>query len=365
MNTSCVKEDLQKALTVAERHTSAEENLPLLKGVLLESSENKLYVRSTNLDTGIEVFVPTKTKRKGSVVVPAKTFSSFLTTLPDERITLDVKNGNLVVTTPSTSTTIKGYSADDFPPFPKLKKTTSIQISNDDLSRDLLSVVIAASSSEIKPEISSVLFSVQKKGIKFVATDSFRLAEKTIPFSSDQYYSLLFPFRHVLELIKVVEIFPSSLEILFDSNQAILRGNNFLYFARLRDASFPQYEQIIPTSFATEVTLKKSNFLKAIRGASIFSGRLREVCFNVYPEDNLFEVVTKNSDIGEYVSQIPAKVTGERLSVNFNYGYIIDGINQISSDDIILRFNGESKPVLIQNPYNASYIYLAMPMKNI
>ncbi|MDP2676891.1 MAG: DNA polymerase III subunit beta [bacterium] len=365
MNTSCVKEDLQKALTITERHISNEDNLPLLKGVFLDARENRLYIRSTNLDTGIELWIPTKTKRKGNVVVPVKTFSSFLSTVSDDRVLLDVKNGNLLITTPSTSTTIKGYISDDFPPFPIIKKPTSLEIPDINLSKELSGVVIAASSSEIKPEISSVLFSIQKNNIKFVATDSFRLAEKTLSFKHNQYHSLLFPFRHIIELIKILEIFPSSLEVVFDAHQVIFNGKTFSYFARLRDASFPQYEQIIPTSFSTEVTLKKINFLKAIRGASVFSGRLREVCFNVYPEDNLFEVVTKNSDIGEYANQIPSKITGERLSINFNYGYIIDGINQIISDDILLRFNGESKPVLIQNPYNANYIYLAMPMKNI
>lgn len=365
MNTSCLKEDLQKALVIAERHISLENNIPLLKGVLLEVREDKMCIRSTNLDTGIEIWIPVKTKKKGFVVVPAKTFLSFLTTVTDEYITLDGKNGNLLLTTPSTSTIIKGYSADDFPPFPTLKNTTSLLLPSESLAKDLLSVVVAASLSEVKPEISSVLFTVQKNKIMFTATDSFRLAEKTISFKHDQYFSLLFPFKHILELVKIIEIFPLSLHVLFDSHQAIFTGENFSYFARLRDASFPQYEQIIPTSFTTEVTLKKSNFLKAIRGASVFSGKLREICFNVYPEDNLFEVVTKNSDIGEYTNQIPVKVTGERLSINFNYGYIIDGINQISSEDILLRFNGESKPVLIQNPYNASYIYLAMPMKNI
>ena len=226
-------------------------------------------------------------------------------------------------------------------------------------------VVIAASVSEVRPEISSILFNIQKNNIKFTATDSFRLAEKTVPFKHSSYIPLLFPYRHIIELMKILDVYKDSVTLYFDSTQALFEGKNFSYIARLRDAQFPNYEQIIPTSFSTEVVLKKFDLLQSIKRASIFSGRLREVVFTVYPEDNLFEVATKNSDVGEHVSQIRSKITGDRLTIHFNYNYIMDGILQIPSEEIILRFNGESKPVLIQNPFDASYVYLTMPMKNI
>ena len=51
---------------------------------------------------------------------------------------------------------------------------------------------------------------------------------------------------------------------------SFFEGKNFSYITRLRDAQFPNYEQIIPTSFSTEVVLKKSDFLQSIKRASIF-----------------------------------------------------------------------------------------------
>lgn len=365
MLVTCLKDDLQKALIVSERHTIKEDTNPLLKGVFVDVKSNTIAIRATNLDTGFEVLLPAQVKKQGSFVIPAKTSSSLLSSFLGDKVQLELKNNNVIITNSSTSTILKTLPLEDFPNFPKIKKTKTISLSSDILIKNLTPVIIAASTSNSRPEISSIFFNIKKNNIKFAATDSFRLAEKTINFTYDSFTSFLLPYTHIIELIKILEMYPSYINIYFDSTQVLFEGESFSYLTRVREAQFPNYEQIIPTSFSTEVIVMKNEFLSAIRRASIFSGRLKEVVFHIYPEDNIIEVTTKNTDIGEHVSQLKSKVTGDRMSIHFNYHYILDGVSQIQSDDVILRFNGDSKPVLIQNPFDASYIYLAMPMKNI
>ena len=365
MNVTCLKDQFYKIITLAERHTSKEAHLPFLQGLLIHTKKNTIHVSSTNLDTGFEAWMPASVKEEGSVVLPAKSCVSLISTLTGEKIKIESKNNDVFFTTQNTSTNLKSYPVEEFPSFPKIKKIRSVEIPCENLSKSIASVVMAASSSEIKPEISSVFFNVLKNKIKMAATDSFRLAEKTIPFKGEEGFNILFPFKHVLEIGKILEHFNDPIVLSIGENQAVFSSKNYSLVTRIREEKFPNYEQIIPTTFSTEVKVKKSDFINGVRLASIFSGRLREIKFNIYPEDNLFEIFSKNSDIGEHVSQIPSNVTGERLNVTFNYSYIMDGISMISSSDVLLRFNGDSKPVLIQDPYDASYVYLAMPMKNI
>ena len=365
MNVDCVKDKFHKAIILSERHISHESYNPILQGISIEAKNNLLNIRATNLDTGFEIFIPAAVKNPGNIVIPAKSFSSLLSTLNGEKIKLEGKQNTLFITTDSTSTTIKGYSADEFPPFPKLAGIKSIEFPHENISEYFSKVLVAASTSEIKPEISSLFIQVHKTKIKVAATDSFRLAEKIIDCKSENIYSFLFPYKHMFELVKILEHINEPLTLSFNETQAVFSSKSFSYITRIRDGSFPNYENIIPSSFSTEVKTKKSELTNALKLASIFSSRLKEVHFNVYPEDNLFEVNTKSSDIGEHVSHIKASITGERLSAVFNCNYIMDGVQNISAEDILLRFNGDSKPVLIQNPYDASYIYLAMPMKNV
>ena len=365
MNVDCIKDKFYKAITLSERHISHEPHNLILQGVNIEAKNNLLNIKSTNLDTGFEIFIPAVVKVPGKIVIPVKALSSLISTINGDKIKLEGKQNTLFITTDYTSTTIKGYSAEEFPQFPKITKIKEISFPNENISEYFSKVLIAASTSEIKPEISSLSIQINKLKIKLVATDSFRLAEKVIEHKSDGIFSFLFPYKHMLELAKILEYINEPLTLSFNDTHAIFSAKSFSYITRLRDGSFPNYESIIPSSFSTEVKVKKSELVNALKLASIFSSRLREVHFNVYPEDNIFEITTKSSDIGEHVSHIKSGITGERLSAVFNYNYIIDGVQNISAEDILLRFNGDSKPVLIQNPYDASYLYLAMPMKNV
>lgn len=365
MITDCLKDKFYKAVLLSERHVSHENNNSVLKGIKIEAKNNLLNIKATNLDTGFEIFIPAAVKIPGDIVVPVKSLSSLINALSGEKIKIEGKQNTLFLNTESTSSVIKGYSSEDFPPFPKILKPKTIELPYENIHEYFSKVLTASATSEIKPELSSLFIQMQKSKIKLAATDSFRLAEKIIEYKNEGQYSFLFPYKHMIELVKIMEHVNEPLTLSFNENQAMFSSKTFSYLTRIREGSFPNYESIIPLSFSTEVKLKKMELINALKLASIFSSRLREVHFNVYPEDSLIEVATKSSDIGEHVSQIKAEVTGERLSAVFNFNYVMDGVLNISSDEVLLRFNGDSKPVLIQSPYDASYIYLAMPMKNV
>lgn len=365
MIADCLKDKFHKAVLLSERHISHENHNPVLQGIKIEAKNNLLNIKATNLDTGFEIFIPASVKNPGNIVVPAKSLSSLIGALGGDKIKLEGRDNTLFLNTESTSSSIKGYLADDFPPFPKLNNIKKIELPRENIEEYFSKVLVAAATSEIKPEISSLFIQIQKNKIKMAATDSFRLAEKVIEHKSDEQYSFLFPYKHMIELVKIMEYTNDPLTLSFNENQAVFSSKTFSYLTRMREGTFPNYESIIPSSFSTEVKIKKSDVINAIKLASIFSSRLREVNFNVYPEDNLVEITTKSSDIGEHISHIKAEITGERISAVFNFNYIMDGISNISSDEVLLRLNGDSKPVIIQSPYDVSYIYLAMPMKNV
>lgn len=364
MNLVCLKEQLYKAVLLAEKHTAKTNQTPILQGVALMAKNDSLILRATNLDTGLEVWIPAKIKTEGSIVIPAKTLLMFLSALNEEKIKLESKKSNLFITTNHTSTTLKGYPSEDFPLLPTIKSANKISFSSQALLAALKSVSFAASLSEVKPEIASIYFNFKsKKEPKLVATDSFRLAERKVDASLSDTLSFLIPQRHIFELIKTLENFNDEIDVVFNNSQIAFLHPSFRYIARLTEGVFPSYEQIIPTSFTTDVSLEKKLLINALRTGGALSDRLNEVKLNVYPEDNIFEVLTRNADVGENSVQIPATITGEKVEISFNYRYLLDGLEHLPSSKILLRFNGESKPVLVQSHNDTSYIYIVMPMK--
>ena len=365
MKITCFKNHLKEKLLFAEKNAAKISNMPILNGVFLETDKNNLKLISTNLETGFEAVIPAKIHKEGKIIVPVRIITQLISALLDEKVTLESIGQNLSVSAEKVSSLIKGYPMEDFPKLPKIKKSSVFSVFSKELNRGLKSVYNAASNSNLKPEIASVLFYIQNKiPLKLVATDSFRLAEKTLNCAVKNAESFILPIKSAVEVVKLLENKEEDIQISFDANQINFSGKDFNFISRLIDGVFPNYESIIPKKFCAEVLIKKDQLIDAFRSASVFSGYLNEITFNIIPKDNLVEIRTQSGEIGEHTSQLNAQITGEKISLNFNYHYFLDGLQNIEHPEILLRFSGENRPLLIQHPGDSSYLYLIMPMKN-
>ena len=102
--------------------------------------------------------------------------------------------------------------------------------------------------------------------------------------------------------------------------------------------------------------------LKSIKLAQVFSDNLNQVKFKINPPEKSIELTSKNNDVGEYKEDLPAKLNGNKLEINFNYKYIMDSMQSIESDTLNLSFFGIGKPMVIRGGGDGSFMYLVMPM---
>lgn len=361
----CQKNYIKEAINLCEKITSKNLNLPILSNVLIIGDNKKLKLTSTNLELGVEIEVPSKIEQEGEIAVPARVINNFLSNISkkDEKITFESQNNNLFISTYNSSTLIKGHPTNDFPTLPKLKPDNAILISVNDFISGLKSVWYACSFSNMKPEISSIfLFSDKNNNTTFVATDSFRLAEKKINYSFSDFGPLLLPFKTVAEILRIFEGRSGKIKIIFNKNQINLELDNIKFISRLIDGVFPDYQQIIPKKFTTDIIIDKEYFINTLKTASIFSGKLNELSFIVNSDEELLTIKTSNSDTGEHMAKINAQITGEDIKIVFNYKYISDCLSSINSTQILLRFSGDGKPMLITSVKNEMFQYLIMPM---
>ena len=364
MKILCFKKDLKEAVSICERISGKNLNLPILGNIMLDAEGKDLKITSTNLELGVEIIIPAKIENKGKITVPAGIFNSFLSNLSgSDQINLEVQNNNLIISTNNNSTLIKSQSADDFPNLPKLKVNNIFSIPVIDFISGLKMVFYSCATSTIKPEISSVyLYSNKTNMVTFTATDSFRLAEKKINYFFDGLGPILVPFKTVVEIIRIFEGKDGKIDILFDKNQINIKKDNIIFISRLTDGIFPDYNQIIPKKFTADVIINKEFFINSLKISSLFSGKLNELNMAVNSEDGFFTIKTSNNESGENIAKIPAKITGESVKITFNHKYIYDCLPNINSEEIILRFSGEGKPLLITGAQDNTFQYLVMPM---
>ncbi|MBU4479840.1 DNA polymerase III subunit beta, partial [Patescibacteria group bacterium] len=207
MKLESLKEKLSNAVSKAEKITGKNLTLPVLNNLLLKTKDGVLKVIATNLDLGIEISVPVNIAEEGEVVVPGNILNNLISgDFKSSKINLETKDGNLIVLTESNSTIIKTQPNDDFPTIPRLKDGNSFLINSKKFIKGLRSVWYSSSTSNIKPELSSVLVYSDSKNIIFVATDSFRLAEIKIEIDSPvDFEQILIPFKNIPDIIKVFD----------------------------------------------------------------------------------------------------------------------------------------------------------------
>ena len=364
MKLECTKETLEHIVLIAGKISGRTLALPVLNCILLQARTNTLSVRATNLDIGVEMKLPVKIHDEGVCAVPGAVFSNTIAALRnDETVTLQSENDTLIVATKRGKTVIKTLPHDDFPTLPILDESNSCSFDAKTFVHGLQSVWYSASLSNVKPELGSVYVYNSDGKVFFVATDSFRLAEKTFAAKTPETFGpFLIPFRNIPEIVRVLEQAEKDIEIRWNENQLSFLFDKIYLTSRLIGGSFPDYRQIIPKEAETTAVILKQDLVTALKKSTIFSDTFNQIRFTVNPLKKQFAIFSHNADVGETKDSIDAALSGEAVEIAFNHKYITDCFQSIVTDSISLSFSGLARPMVIRGVGDPSFLYLVMPM---
>lgn len=351
-------EKLEMVGRVSTKHVT----LPVLQCVYLEARKGELLLRATNLEIAIEAKVKAEVKEEGVVAVPAGILLQTVGLNLEKSLTLRSEEGGLVVEGSGSETLIKSFPSEEFPSIPRVEGGGQT-INNHLFSLGIRSAAFAASVSSIKPELGSVyIFQKKEHTLTFVATDSFRLMEKTVPQKGVVLdTSILLPQKNALEISKVLDSVSSDPTCRFSDNQFSLEFSEGVYItSRLISGSFPDYEQIMPKEFAAKVTLLKEDLVRAFKKTSIFLNKFSQV--GLYITKNSLTVTAVGGEAGTTTESLKAETEGDELTLNFNQRYLAEVLQHMVDDSITLQFSGVGRPLVLKGAADVSVRYLVMPM---
>ncbi|HVU75928.1 MAG TPA: DNA polymerase III subunit beta [Candidatus Paceibacterota bacterium] len=357
------KEKLLSEIQMAERITGKKESLPILSCILIDAGK-EIFLRSTNLEAGFEGTLAGEVVEPGIIAVPAAVLSQTIRSISGDKITLSSEEHNLLIESRGTKTLIKAVSHEEFPPLPETASKGGLSLDRARLIAALQSVSYAASPSMIRPDLGSIFVSIDGGSLTCVATDSFRLAEKTVVDGGGKSEGeLLIPLKHALELVHILEhIDVDKVTLYSDESQLSVQGAGVRYVSRVVDSNFPNYKEIVPKKFATEATVLKSDFAEMLRKARVFAGNDMHVGFHVYPKKKIFSALARSADVGEMSDSIDAALSGDDLDINFHIGYLSDCLGAIDGESLKLGFSGPGRPLVIRSASDQSFMYLVMPL---
>ena len=373
MKLSCLQEYLNRGLGMVGRAVATRTTLPITNNVLLATDEGRLKLVATNLEMAISCWIGAKVEEEGSITVPARLLTEFVSSLPSDRIdvSLSPKTKTLGLKCARFEARISGIDAKEFPPIPKIDDGITTKVGAEALRQGINQVVFAAAAEESRPVLTGVDTQFEGDLLTMAAADGFRLAVLKMPITTpvSQKTEVIIPGRTLAELNRLAGDEEEEVEITINPNksQALFRLKNIELVSQLVQGSFPNYAQLIPQSYTTRMVVNVAEFLRATKTASIFardgSGIVRLV---IAPGGDVtpgkVTVSARSEEIGDDVGEIDATVEGEEAKIAFNGKYLTDVLSVLGESQVALETTNPSSPGVIRPVGVDNYIHVIMPM---
>jgi DNA polymerase-3 subunit beta len=373
MNISVMQEHLARGLGIVSRAVSSRATLPVLANVLLKTENSGLKLTATNLEIGINCWVPGKVAEEGEITVPAKLLTDLVASLPNQRIdlVLSQKDRTLKLTCANNRSSIKGIEADEFPVVAAIGDQPATSVDARVLREALGEVVFAAASDESRPILTGVLTKLSGDTMTLAAADNYRIAVRTLALdrSVNPEITIVVPGRSYAELMRILPDAESPIEITVTPNksQVLFHVEGIDLVSRLIEGQFPNYEPVIPSSHSSRAVIDREAFLAGTRRASIFardSANIVKIEIGGEDADGTGIAITAHAaDVGDNADTVEASIEGSPTAIAFNARYLIDVLSNLGADEAALELSGPLAPGVIRGIGKDDYVHVIMPVR--
>lgn len=366
---------LVEALGTASRAaTSRGPGVAGFGGVRMELTGNKLLIVGTDLDLTVKVEMEAIGLDDGACVTPARLSTDIVRSLEPGAVTVEANDNEVEISAGRSRFVVRTYPLEDFPS-PPTPSASPAQLPAQGLAESLRQVVRAASSDDARPLLTGVLIAAEGDGIRLVATDSYRLAMRDLkaasplPAGTDQ---ILVPARALGELQRLLpskesakEGSPeggSSVGFTVGELDATFTVGSVTVTTRLLDGKFPDYRQLIPPGYPSQLRVGKESLLDALRRVRLLV-RDNTTPVRLSMRSGGVELTVVSQEVGHASEDVDADYEGEEHSVAFNPSYLIEGVEAVLGDEIVLEALDSGKPATVRGPDHDDYRYLLMPVR--
>lgn len=365
MKLSIARSELLDALGVVSKSMSSRSTLPILSGILLETTGGLLTLQATDLEISIKRSSPALVESEGSVVVPGRLLTDIVRSLPDAAVTLETDGDRILVRCQQSSFTVKTMNASDFPKFPEVAVDKAITIPSSILSSMVKKVSRAVSRDETRAVLTGVLFLIDGARIRMVATDSYRLAieETLLSEPVEQDVEVIIPGRALEEASKISS--DDTVRIGVSENQVVFEASDTTFICRRIEGSFPNYKQLIPqhSDEDTTVVVVTDELAAAVKRVSLLAMHNTPLKVTINVEDQTLSLSANTQDVGDASEDLMVKVEGKDVEIAFNHAFMTDGLNAVSTETVSLHVQSAIKPGLIESGEGEDFRYLLMPVR--
>lgn len=367
MKIICDKNILLDGINTVQKAVSSKSTLPILEGILIETTDNGITLTGNDLELGIKYNCKVEVSEKGSVVLNARMFGDIIRRLPDAPVFIQTDENYVTqIKCSNVNFDISGLNAAEYPKILEINKNDFISIENNKLKSLIKQTIFAISTNDKKPIWTGSLFEISDNKITVVSTDGFLMAIKKETISAENKdIKVIVPGKTLGELLKIINDDEKIVNIYFSEKHILFEFENFTVTSRLKDGEYTNYKNVIEKQNNYEIQLiaRTDEIFSSLERASlIINADNTKSPLKVYINDDEINI-TCCSQIGKIsdIVNVEAKKSGELL-IGLNQRYLHSVFKNCDCEQVIMNFISSRNPCIVKPVEGEDFLYMIMPI---
>lgn len=365
------KEILLENLNYVSHAVSTKNVIPVLSGIKFDLREEGLYLISSDNEIDIQVFIDkkyiNKIEKTGSIVIQGKFLLDIVRKLPEGEINIEVVDGlKIMLYTENSNFNLNGIDPDEFPNLNMEKSNNPINLGKKVIKTMVSQTIYATSTQETRPILTGLNFKIDNDTLECIATDSYRLAKKTIKLEKavENPINIVIPGRNIGELVKILNDDEETVKLHIFTNKVLFEFDNILFQSRLLNDIFPNISRLIPTEFKYIIKANLNDIYNVVDRASLLTSEKEKNVIKFETNENTLIVTSNTPEIGRVEEKLSiSKENPEDIKIAFSAKHMMDALRTINSKDVRILLNSEISPIILNTDDSDDLLQLLMPIK--
>lgn len=354
--------------------------LTAIEGILIEAKKPDICIMTTyDLEKGVKITTEATVLEEGTYIINAQKFFQTLKVMNSDEITLTVDQKlSVCIESGKSSYKMSALNASDFPEIPKLKSSMSFTLKESVLREMIAQTTYAMGVNDQRGILNGTYFVIREETMMLVSCDSFKLAKCTrkteIENKSDDgdrlSYNFIIPIKTINELYKLLSDDEDAVTRLYYTRKYIIfEIGEIIFFSRLIDGQYIDYDRIIVKNHPIKLTLNKSELLSALERAALVTEE--RIAGNTRSHVRLdinghIMAISANSAIGSTYDEVEVEHEGGDMFIAFNNRFLIDSVRACRSERMVISLSSALTSINIEpeeNEEGGEDIFMLLPVR--
>lgn len=360
---------LENLINVA-RAISSKNVIPVLNGIKFELTSEGLYLTASDSELTIQSLIETKEIKSveslGNIVIQSKFIVDIIRKMPSDIIEFEVIDGlKIKISSGSSEYNLNCLDSSEYPQVKLEEHKNPIIINSMTFKKTISQTAFAISTQELRPLLTGLNFKITGDLLECIATDSYRLAKKTVKLLTvaEDDINIVIPGKNILELDKILSD-DVDMEMHIFNNIILFKYKNIIFQSNLLAGTYPNTNNLIPSEFEIMLSTNLNEYFNAIdRAALLTQSKDKNIVKMKLNNKNLI-INSYASEIGKVEERVNCDCNVDTsIDISFSAKYMLDALKTFKDEQILILLNGEIKPIVIKSTEDESLIQLILPIK--